>query len=117
MNFAPAVPLANIKKVCELEGRSSLDMFELTDYLILNEVEVEELSESPINKESINEDAKRASKVLLEKFKIGKGVIVTLGESGVLFTPAGDAGDSTHVKGRQVKVVDTTVSFKDTDLI
>ena len=84
-------------------------MFELTDYLILNEVEVEELSESPVHKENVVEGAIRASRVLFSKFKIQKGVIVTMGESGVLFTPKNQPLNSWHAEGRPAAVVDTSV--------
>ena len=115
-NFAPAVPLEKIANACQSEGRGQHELFELTDFLILNEVEVQELSESPVSKENVVEDAKKASRTLLAKFKIQKGVIVTLGELGVLFTPSSKPDHSVHVQGRKAVVVDTAVRFTQTAL-
>ncbi len=77
--------------------------------MILNEVEVEQLSQVIVN--NVIEDAKKASLSLLEKYSVNVGVIVTLGAEGVIFTGRQDQQQATsiHVKGEKVKVVDTTV--------
>lgn len=95
LNFAPA----SVEKLNE-------KIFEHTDYLILNEIEISQLSK--INVESI-EDVKKASFFLLEKYHINLGIIVTLGEKGVFFINANDKSYF-HVPTEKVKVVDTSVN-------
>lgn len=95
LNFAPA----SVEKVNE-------KIFENTDYLILNQVEIGQLSR--INIKS-TEDIKKASFFLLEKYHINLGIIVTLGEKGVFFINANDKSYF-HVPSEKVQVVDTSVT-------
>lgn len=93
LNFAPATHLVEN------------DLFSNTDYLILNEVEASQLSNTEIK--SV-EDAKNASLLLLDRYEICQGIIVTLGEMGVLYTDK-LTRNSYHKKCNKVKVVDSTV--------
>ena len=74
--------------------------------MILNEIETEQLSNQRV--ESID-DAKSASLILINKFGLKKGVIVTLGEQGVIYTDK-EKHTSIHIKTPKVNVVDSTVS-------
>ena len=84
-------------------------MFNDVDYLILNEVECQQLSCLDITSPEI---AKKASLTLFEKFKIRIGVIVTLGEMGVVYTDK-LMQKYFEYKCQKVNVVDTTVIFID----
>lgn len=66
---------------------------------------MEQLSNSEIN--SV-EDVKTACLTLLDKYSVQTGVIVTLGERGVVYTDKLDRA-SLHVPSHKVKVVDTSV--------
>lgn len=96
LNFAPA-------SVDQLHEKLLIN----TDYLILNEIEVGQLSKLEIKSK---EDVKKASFFLLENYHIRQGVIVTLGEKGVFFV---DARDKSYyeIPCQKVKVVDTSVVF------
>ncbi len=94
LNFAPATHLVEN------------DLFSNTDYLILNEVEASQLSNTSEIKSV--EDAKNASLLLLDRYEICQGIIVTLGEMGVLYTDK-LTRNSYHKKCNKVKVVDSTV--------
>ncbi len=96
LNFAPATHIAEN------------DLFSNTDYLILNEVEASQLSETSEIKSV--DDAKNASLILLDRYEICLGIIVTLGEMGVLYTDK-LTRNSIHKKCNKVKVVDSTVNF------
>lgn len=95
LNFAPA-----IKEINE-------DFFESTDYLILNETEVETLIASEIK--SID-DALKASQKILEFKGIHEGVAITLGEKGVVWYSKHNKNNelSFHVSCPKVNVVDTS---------
>ena len=95
LNFAPATKNFNE------------ELLSLTDYLILNEVEVEELSQVEIK---TVEDAKRACLSLLDKHGVKLGVIVTLGEKGVLYVDRLNR-NSFHKPTEKVTVVDTSVNY------
>lgn len=97
LNFAPAVV-----------DKANNTLFSNTDYLILNEVEVEQLTKFEINNDL--ENVKKATLTLLEMFDICNGVIVTLGEKGVLYTDK-STRSTLHVESKKVKVVDTSVRF------
>ena len=73
----------------------------------MNEVEVGQLSQLEVK--SID-DAKSASLALLNKLDIQLGVIVTLGENGVLYT---DKSTKTcfHKNSAKVQVLDSTVKL------
>lgn len=94
LNFAPA-------SVDQLNEK----LFINTDYLILNEIEIEQLSKLEIKS---NDDVKMASFSILENHHIKLGLIVTLGEKGVFFANAKDKSFF-HVPCQKVKVVDTSV--------
>jgi len=93
LNFAPAAK------------DFSTELFSYTDYLILNEVEAEQLSH--LECESLDQ-VKSSSLFLLTKYEIKKGVIVTLGGNGVLFTDAVTKNHIYHASS-SVKAVDTSV--------
>lgn len=92
LNFAPAPSEFND------------ELFPLTDYLIMNEVEVEQLSHMPTD---TVDKAKAASLSILNKYDVKKGVVVTLGGSGVLYTDA-LAKSAIHIASTPVKVIDTS---------
>ncbi len=96
LNFAPAIPTQDSKLLADV------------DYLILNEVEANQLSGMEIK--SI-ENAEKAALALVDKFEIRVGVIVTLGEMGVIFVDKLKRS-SFHQQCKKVNVVDTTVSLK-----
>ena len=96
LNFAPATN----------ELRS--DLFCNTDYLILNEIEAEQLSGHSVGD---IDQAKIASETILEKFDVAIGVVVTLGSNGVFYMDK-LTKKSIHQKCHNVKVVDTSVSLK-----
>lgn len=79
------------------------EIFTFTDYLILNEVEIEQLSD--MTYKSVN-DAKLSSFFLLEKYDIQIGVIVTLGSNGVIYTDKATK-HSIHKTCSPVNAVDT----------
>ncbi|CAF0838220.1 unnamed protein product [Brachionus calyciflorus] len=93
LNFAPAV-------LDELDEK----LFKYTDFLILNEVEVEQLSHVEIKKES---DVQTAGLALLDKHDVKIGIIVTLGHKGVIFVDRIERS-SFHVPCNKVNVVDTS---------
>ena len=93
LNFAPAIQ------------PNDTDFFADVDYLILNEVEAQQLSGLDV---SSVENAKIASLALLDKLNVQTGVIITLGELGVLYTDKAKRS-SYHKKCPEVDVVDTTV--------
>lgn len=95
LNFAPAATQFNT------------ELFTNTDYLILNEVETEQLSH--LSCSSIDE-AKTASLELLDKYDVNNGLIVTLGANGVLYTDK-KTKNSIHKSCSPVKVVDTSVKI------
>jgi ribokinase len=81
-----------------------------TDYLILNEGEAEELSKLEIKS---TEDAEKACLALLDRYEVNVGVVVTLGEKGVIYVDK--AGREAIVKPTpHVKVVDTSVKLNHT---
>ena len=80
-------------------------MLDNVDFLILNEVEAHQLSDLEIK---TVENATNAALALLDKFKIRIGVIVTLGEMGVLYVDQLKRS-SFHKQCQKVNVVDTTV--------
>lgn len=92
LNFAPAAKDFNT------------ELLSYTDYLILNEVEAEQLSHLPC--QSLDE-VKASSLYLLTKYAVKKGVIITLGGNGVLYT---DAVSKSHIHcaTSPVKAVDTS---------
>ena len=93
MNFAPATT------------DFDRNIFKSTDYLVLNEVEAEQLSKLEIG--SI-EQAKIAGLALIDEYNIQRGVLITLGEKGVLY--ASKANRQVFVRPcPKVKVVDTSV--------
>lgn len=96
LNFAPAAKDFNT------------ELLSYTDYLILNEVEAEQLSHLPC--QSLDE-VKASSLYLLTKYAVKKGVIITLGGNGVLYT---DAVSKSHIHcaTSPVKAVDTSVTNK-----
>jgi sugar/nucleoside kinase (ribokinase family) len=96
LNFAPAIQIP------------SNEIFNYVDYLVLNEVEVAQLSQVEVN--SID-DAKSASLALLNQLDVQLGVIVTLGENGVLYTDK-PTKTSFHKKSSKVQVLDSTVKFQ-----
>ena len=93
MNFAPATNTFN------------KELFSFTDYLILNEVEIEQLSNVEVND---IKDAENACLSLLNKYDVKLGVIVTLGANGVLFVER-KTKESFHIQAQKVKVIDTSV--------
>ncbi len=93
MNFAPASE--NYDK----------NIFQYVDYLILNEVEAEQLS--GVETKTL-ERAKESCLNILEKFDICAGVLVTLGANGVLFADK-KTKQMYHQQGQTVKVIDTSV--------
>lgn len=93
MNFAPAAKDFNA------------ELLAYADYLILNEVEAEQLSHLPC--ESLDE-VRASSLYLLTKYEIKMGVIITLGGNGVLFTDA-VSRSHIHCATSPVKAVDTSV--------
>ena len=95
LNFAPATN--------ELMN----DLFCNTDYLILNEIEAEQLSGHVAGDV---DQAKKASDIILERFGVVIGVVVTLGSIGVLYTDK-STKTSIHQKCNNVIVVDTSVSM------
>lgn len=92
LNFAPAT------------SEFDKELFSSTDYLILNEVEIEQLTHLP--SETI-EQVKTACYDLLSKYGINKGIIVTLGGNGVLFVNS-TTKIATHQTSQAVKVIDTS---------
>jgi sugar/nucleoside kinase (ribokinase family) len=94
LNFAPAT------------NKLQDELLSNTDYLILNEIETEQLSNYSIK---TVDDAVKASISLLDKFNLKSGLIVTLGANGVLYTDK-ITKNYIHKKCPNVKVVDTTVS-------
>jgi sugar/nucleoside kinase (ribokinase family) len=76
-----------------------------TDFLILNEVEAEQLSELEIKS---TDGAKNACLSLLDKYEINVGVVVTLGEKGVVYVDKAKR-EAITTPTPQVKVVDTSV--------
>jgi ribokinase len=94
LNYAPAV-----------EGVSE-EFFENTDYLILNEVELEMLSQNDGPIKTVD-DAKRANRLLLHRHAVCVGVVATLGEQGVVYTSRKDVHNSIHIPSMPANVVDT----------
>lgn len=92
LNFAPAAKDFNA------------ELLAYADYLILNEVEAEQLSHLPC--ESLDE-VRASSLYLLTKYEIKRGVIITLGGNGVLFTDA-VSKNHIHCATSPVKAVDTS---------
>jgi sugar/nucleoside kinase (ribokinase family) len=74
--------------------------------LILNEGEAEQLSQLEIKS---TEDAQKACLALLDKYEVSGGVLVTLGEKGVIFVDK-TKREVIQKPSPQVKVVDTSVS-------
>ena len=70
LNFAPA-PI-----------EFSPDLLASSDYLILNEVEMAQITSMPC--ETVKQTLAASCK-LLDKYSVGRGVIVTLGKQGVVF--------------------------------
>lgn len=105
LNFAPA--LANYKP----------ELFECLDYLILNEVEIQQLltqafaERTETFRPDNDEDVKKACTSLLEKHASLNCVIVTLGENGVIYSER-FSDQPVHVPIEKVKVVDSTVKNK-----
>lgn len=93
LNFAPATDI--------IEN----ELFTNTDYLILNEVEASQLSKTSDIKNV--EDAKKVGLKLIDMYKVQVGIIITLGEMGVLFTDK-LTRNSFHKKCNKVNVVDST---------
>jgi sugar/nucleoside kinase (ribokinase family) len=75
--------------------------------LILNEVEAEQLSGLEVK--SI-ENAQDVALNLIEKLNVQKGVLITLGENGVIWTNK-QTKRSYHKKCEKVQVIDSTVIF------
>ena len=94
LNFAPA------------NDSADHSLFSNTDYLILNEVEAEQLSGLEVK--SI-ENAQDVALNLIEKLNVQKGVLITLGENGVIWT--NNKQRSYHKKCEKVQVIDSTVIF------
>jgi ribokinase len=96
LNFAPAIKEINNET-----------FFEFTDYLILNETEVETLIGKEIK--SID-DAFKASKKILEFKGIHEGVAITLGEKGVVWQSKQSETNELafHVSSPKVNVIDTS---------
>lgn len=93
LNFAPAIE--------QFDKR----VFKYVDYLILNEVECQELSQVKIKE---IDQAKEACSNLLDRFEIQVGVVVTLGERGIIYLDRKQRKFFLK-KSDDVKVVDTSV--------
>ena len=93
LNFAPAI------------ATKDRNLFNDVDYLILNEVEAHQLSGLEIK---TVENATNAALSIIDNFKVQIGVIVTLGEMGVVYVNK-LTRSSFHKQSKKVKVVDTTV--------
>ena len=94
LNFAPAAT-----------NEFDVSIFKYTDYLVLNEVEAEQLSKLEIKS---TEQAQAAGSALLNKYDIQVGVVITLGEKGVVYVDK--VSRQAIVKSiPQVQVIDTTV--------
>lgn len=100
LNFAPAIP------------NYTRELFDCVDYLILNEVEIEQLVASASFSSENNEDVKRACTSLLEKYTNVSGVIVTIGAKGVIYAERSHLNEPVHVASQKVNVVDSTVSWE-----
>lgn len=96
MNFAPA--LTNYTS----------DLFDHVDYLILNEIEIEQLVASASFDANNDADVSDACTRLLEKYSRVQGVIVTLGSKGVIYADRLDDSPK-RVESERVTVVDSTV--------
>lgn len=92
LNFAPAAKEFN------------QELFHYTDYLILNEVEIEQLSKMQT---STIDETKAASLAILNKYNVKVGIIVTLGGNGVLYTDVATKS-AIHITTTPVKVLDTS---------
>lgn len=101
LNFAPALT------------EYTRDVFDCVDYLILNEVEIEQLIHDSYYsfsfKEGNEDDIKRACNGLLEKHPSLGCVIVTLGDKGVIYSDRLSATKPVHMGCEKVNVVDSTV--------
>lgn len=95
MNFAPALT------------KYTDELFGCVDYLILNEVEIEQLSPISLRRDDMD-DIKRACVALIDEHPALKAVIATVGENGVIYAQRNAA--AVHVPAEKVKVVDSTVS-------
>ncbi len=92
LNFAPAITSADKR------------LFSNTDYLVLNEVEAEQLTGLEVKSA---ENAKDAALNLIENLNVQRGVLITLGENGVIWTNKDKR--SYHKKCDKVQVIDSTV--------
>lgn len=92
LNFAPATT------------ESTADLLANTDYLILNEIEAEQLSNMPC--QTVPETI-QASLSIFAKHNVRQGIVVTLGGKGVVYTDA-ESGCSVHKTCTMVKVVDSS---------
>lgn len=95
LNFAPA--LADYTD----------ELLENIDYLILNEVEIEQFSK--LSKLNDDNEIEKACASLLVKYSALVGVIVTIGEKGVIYSDRLNGNKTTHVPCKKVNVVDSTV--------
>jgi sugar/nucleoside kinase (ribokinase family) len=108
LNYAPAIKINNFER-----------LFALVDLLVVNEVELAQLieftndSNEPQMESTVLlvEKAKSACMKFLEKYAINLGIIVTLGEQGVVFTSNKQNRVGKHFVCPKANVVDTSVGF------
>ena len=101
LNFAPAMDSVDTS------------LFEHVDFLILNKIEMMQLCGELVDEPSVDamsiESVKEESKLLMDKFsKIRTGVIVTLGEQGVVYADK-TSRTVTLTEVPKCDVIDTTV--------